>query len=153
MIQWEDIIAKAVAAVGYVLWGCVRRSSNDGLLLQVMIQKNDVNPAVEIGDCVAAHKQIIACLDVEGVSRDLYRLEVSSPGVERQFFTLSQCASYIGQGVQCTCKQPIMDGRKKIKGILKDIGVGTVTIAEDETVHIIEWDHISNIHLRAEVIK
>ncbi len=149
MIRWEEIIAKAVAAAGYLLWGCVRRSSHESLLLQVMIEKEG---GIEIGDCVLAHKQIMACLDVEGVARDLYRLEVSSPGVERQFFTWAQCVPYVNHGVQCTRKQP-MDGRKKIKGILRDVSAGTLTIVEEDVVHVIEWDHIANIHLSAEVIK
>ena len=149
MTHWGTIVEKAVIAAGYQFWGCVESSEPGGLVLRVSIESED-GSGIEIGDCVKAHKQIGACLDVEGVSRDAYRLEVSSPGMERQFFRIEQCKPYIGQSVHCRLKVPV-DGRRKITGVMSEASAGVIGIEEGESVHQIDWDHISKIHLKVEV--
>jgi ribosome maturation factor RimP len=62
-------------------------------------------------------------LDVEDFLPGAYMLEVSSPGLERRFFTAGQLAGALGRKVAITLLLPLADfpGRRRFRGILESV--------------------------------
>ena len=66
-------------------------------------------------------------LDVEDPLREAYRLEISSPGLQRDLCWRSDFVRAIGLTVNLRCNVAV-EGRKKFKGILRAV--------EDEALHV-----------------
>lgn len=86
--------------------------------------------------------------DLEDPIQGSYQLEVSSPGIERRFFTVEQCQGYLGELAQLRLREPL-EGRKSFSGTLAEVdaGSGTVTLDEDGTCHRFRFDEVHDMNL------
>lgn len=77
---------------------------------------------VSIDQCGELSRLLGASLEVEDIMSNAYILEVSSPGLERPFFNVSQLHPYIGSPVELVlfASNPTFPGRKNFKGVLVD---------------------------------
>jgi ribosome maturation factor RimP len=112
----ERRITKLVQPViedkGYALV-CVSMQGPD---LQIMAE----NPATRnlgVDECAMLSREIAALLDVEDPIRGRYRLEVSSPGIDRPLVKLQDFADFEGFEVKVEINPPI-DGQKRFRGYL-----------------------------------
>ena len=110
MNRLADIIAPAVHALNYELWGCelIHQQKHD--ILRVFVECHDGN-SVNLADCAQLSRQVSAVLDVEDPIRRQYVLEISSPGFDRPLYTLAQYQRYIGQKIKLRLKVPRGDRR------------------------------------------
>ncbi len=87
---------------------------------------------VSIDDCAEISRMVGLALDVEDVFPDAWVLEVSSPGMDRLFFTLEQMVPYVGRLVDVTLRVPsgAYAGRRKFRGALSgvDVAGGGLTV-------------------------
>ena len=80
--------------------------------------------------------QVSPLLDVEDLVPGEYSLEVSSPGMERPFFTLAQCQDYCGEVVRIALRQAVA-GLRKMQGTLQAVeSDGLVILLEDGEVNV-----------------
>jgi ribosome maturation factor RimP len=70
-----------------------------------------------IEDCEAASRALSPTLDVEDPISGAYRLELSSPGIDRPLVRESDFARYAGHEVKIEMELPV-DGRKRFRGEL-----------------------------------
>ena len=68
-------------------------------------------------DCENVSRQVGSVMDVEDPIAGAYVLEVSSPGVDRQLFTLEHYRCFIGETIAVRLVRPY-EGQRKLKGIL-----------------------------------
>ena len=75
---------------------------------------------VSIEQCAELSRLLGLALDVEDAIPGAYVLEVSSPGLERIFFTPEQLTSALGQILEVTLvvPSPEFSGRRKFRGVL-----------------------------------
>lgn len=90
--------------------------------LQVMAERPDTRQ-LTIDDCAALSRRISEQLDVlEAAGRDpiehAYRLEVSSPGIDRPLTRLQDFEDWKGHEARVNLAAPTEDGRKQLTGIL-----------------------------------
>ena len=85
-------------------------------------------------------------LDVEGFLPERYVLEVSSPGLDRKFFEISQYSAYIGNKVRISLKVPF-EQRRNYLGILTRVGQDDVVIESGEEEFIFPFETIERGHL------
>ncbi|WP_072823037.1 ribosome maturation factor RimP [Modicisalibacter ilicicola] len=111
------LLEPAIAAMGFELWGVERVSQGKHSRLVVYI---DSPEGVTVDHCAEVSRQVSAILDVEDPIPGQYRLEVSSPGMDRPLFTLEQFERYRGHVVTLRLRAPF-DGRRKFKGLLAGI--------------------------------
>lgn len=78
-------------------------------------------------DCELVSRQLGTILEVEDVVRGAYRLEVSSPGLERKLYKGSDYERFTGKKVRITLRQA-REGRKQFTGRLGGIAEGTVLL-------------------------
>lgn len=100
--------------------------------LQVMAERPETRQ-LTIEDCADLSRRISDRLDeLEAAGRDpidyAYRLEVSSPGIDRPLTRLSDYADWAGHEARINLSEPTADGRKQLTGILKGVEGDQVTI-------------------------
>ncbi|PMR75948.1 ribosome maturation factor RimP [Billgrantia endophytica] len=108
------LIEPVVTAMGFELWGIDFRSQGRHSQLVIYIDHAD---GVSVDHCADVSRQVSAVLDVEDPIAGEYRLEVSSPGMDRPLFTLDQFTRFAGHQVSLKLRVPF-DGRRKFQGLL-----------------------------------
>lgn len=103
-------------------------SGRDGKTLQIMAERPDGSIAIE--DCEAISRAVSPLLDVQDIVSDSYRLEISSPGIDRPLVRPSDFVDWAGSEAKIELKAPI-DGRKRFRGILEGFEDGEVLIEAD----------------------
>jgi ribosome maturation factor RimP len=93
----------------------VKVSGADGCTVQIMAERPDGSMAVE--DCEAVSRALSPVLDVADLIERAYRLEISSPGIDRPLVRKSDFDRFAGQLVRIEMEIPI-DGRKRFRGLL-----------------------------------
>jgi len=121
------LIEPVVSAMGFELWGIDHLSQGKHSRLVIYIDHQD---GVSVDDCADVSRQVSAVLDVEDPVPGEYRLEVSSPGMDRPLFTLEQFARYVGHVVAVKLRLPF-DGRRKFQGLLSGIESDEVLLQID----------------------
>jgi ribosome maturation factor RimP len=91
-------------------------SGREGKTVQVMAERPDGTMSIE--DCELVSREISPLLDVHDPIAGSYRLEVSSPGIDRPLVRPSDFEVWSGHEAKIELKEPI-DGRKRIRGMLE----------------------------------
>ncbi len=103
-----------LAALGYRLVR-TRISGFAGCTVQIMAERPDGTMTVE--DCEAASRALSPVLDVADPIEGSYRLEISSPGIDRPLVRRSDFDRYAGYIAYVEMQAPI-DGRRRFRGEL-----------------------------------
>ena len=93
----------------------VRVSGFAGCTVQIMAERPD--GSMSIDDCEAVSRALSPVFDVSDPIEGSYRLEVSSPGIDRPLVRRSDFDRYAGHVAQIEMQVPI-DGRKRFRGEL-----------------------------------
>jgi ribosome maturation factor RimP len=129
----------SLKSVGYELVELEYQLEPGGWVLRVYIDHPipDSEPeastnahAITHRDCEIASRQLSTMLDVEDPIETSYRLEVSSPGVQRPLRREQDFVRFSGQMVRIQMNQPV-SGRKNFKGLLQSAADGNVTVEVD----------------------
>jgi ribosome maturation factor RimP len=123
MSQTEQI-AKIVQANGAKLYDTEVVSEFDETIFRVYVTKEG---GINLDDCANISNDLSPFLDVHPPVGGAYRLEVSSPGLERKLSKPDHFANAIGERVKL--KVP---GQDRLKGILKSANDDSIVI---ETKH------------------
>jgi ribosome maturation factor RimP len=108
------IVEPVLARLGYRLVR-VRVSGADGCTVQVMAERPD--GSMTIDDCETASRALSPVLDAADPVDRAYRLELSSPGLDRPLVRRSDFDRYAGNLVKIEMAVAI-DGRKRFRGQL-----------------------------------
>jgi ribosome maturation factor RimP len=127
------VAAPVLAEHGYRLVR-VKVSAFAGCTVQIMAERPDGTMSIE--DCEIASRALSPILDVSDPIEGAYRLEISSPGIDRPLVRRSDFDRYAGHVAQIEMLAPI-DGRRRFRGELKGaegecvrIGLGDGAAAE-----------------------
>jgi ribosome maturation factor RimP len=90
-------------------------TGRDGCTVQVMAERPDGSFAIE--DCETASRTLSPTLDAEDLIERAYRLELSSPGIDRPLVRRSDFERYAGHEVKVEMAVPV-EGRKRFRGLL-----------------------------------
>jgi ribosome maturation factor RimP len=137
--ELTQMIAPEVEALGFDLVRVKLFGQGDERTLQIMAERRETRQLV-IEDCMAISRRLSDLLDETDPIEEAYRLEVSSPGIDRPLTRLHDFADWAGHEARITTLEGI-EGRKTFKGLLvglegetiqlKDAKVGDVAIAFD----------------------
>ncbi len=122
-----DLVEPALLDRGFRLVR-VAISGREGKTVQVMAERADGTLTIE--DCETISREISPLLDVHDPIAGSYRLEVSSPGIDRPLVRPSDFEDWSGYEAKIELKEPI-DGRKRFRGTLEGFEDGEVRIAVD----------------------
>ena len=130
-MELESLLAPTVRALGCEVWGIEYQPRGRNATLKIYI---DSAQGIGIDDCERVSRQVSALLDVEDPIVHSYRLEVSSPGIDRVLFRREQYLASVGERVDVRLSFPL-DGRRRLAGRLAGIqGDDVVVELEDHEV-------------------
>jgi len=118
------IVEPVLAGLGYRLVR-VRISGFAGCTVQIMAERPDGAMAIE--DCEAASRALSPVLDVTDPIEGSYRLEISSPGIDRPLVRRSDFDRYAGH-VAHVEMAALLDGRRRFRGQLLGTEGGSARI-------------------------
>ena len=98
-------------------------SGRAGKTVQIMAERPD--GTITIDGCETISRQLSPLLDANELVTGSYRLEVSSPGIDRPLVRLSDFEDWAGHEAKVELKEPV-DGRKRYRGRLDGIEDGEV---------------------------
>src|SRR5712672_4229819 len=121
LVVEPGVAARVSAVAGPVLQGMgyrlvrIKISGEAGCTVQIMAERPDGTMLIE--DCEAISRALSPVLDVADPIERAYRLEVSSPGIDRPLVRRSDFERYAGHVVKAEMTAPV-DGRKRFRGML-----------------------------------
>lgn len=121
------LIAPVLAGMGYALVQA-RVTSDDGQTVRILAEDSSGN--LGVADCAKISRALSALFDVEDPIPGAYRLEVSSPGIDRPLVRAEDFTKYTGRDVKIELDIPL-NGQKKFRGILRGESGGMVALDTD----------------------
>src|SRR2546423_59258 len=121
LIVEQGVAARITAVAEPVILGLgfrlvrVRVSGDAGCTVQVMAERSD--GTMTIDDCEAVSRALSPVLDIADPIDRGYRLEISSPGVDRPLVRRSDFDRYAGNVVKVEMSVAV-DGRRRFRGLL-----------------------------------
>lgn len=140
------LIAPEATALGFDLVRVKLFGGAGDITLQVMAERPDTRQ-LTIDDCADLSRRISDVLDAEDPIESEYRLEVSSPGIDRPLTRLKDFIDWADYEARIQLTAPV-EGRKQLTGMLKGVEGDRITI--DVTKHgamTIGFDQVANAKL------
>ena len=125
------LIEPEATALGFELVRVRLFGKGDERTLQVMAERPDTRQ-LTIDDCAELSRRLSDMLDETDPIEDAYRLEVSSPGIDRPLTRLKDFADGAGHEARIVLDAPI-DGQKQFKGELSGVEGETIVIAQQKS--------------------
>jgi ribosome maturation factor RimP len=115
----ERLIEPEIKSLGYDLVRVMMIGGTSDPTLQVMAERPDTRQ-LDITDCERISHRLSELLDLADPIDGSYRLEVSSPGIDRPLTRLKDFSDWAGHEARITLAEP-RDGRKQFTGDLHGI--------------------------------
>jgi ribosome maturation factor RimP len=115
--QIADLAEPVLEELGFRLVR-VKVSGRDGGTVQIMAERPSGEMGVE--DCATISRRLSPVLDTYDPMPGQYRLEVSSPGIDRPLVRPSDFALWAGHDAKIELREPL-DGRKRFRGVIEGV--------------------------------
>lgn len=113
----SNIAEPVIEQLGYRLVR-VKVSATEGATIQIMAERPDGSMTVE--DCETISRALSPVFDVNEPMDGAYRLEISSPGIDRPLVRKSDFERFTGHLVKIEMEVPF-SGRKRFRGVLAGV--------------------------------
>jgi ribosome maturation factor RimP len=100
-------------------------SGRDGGTVQLMAERPDGQMTID--DCASISRKLSLLLEAHDPMPNSYRLEVSSPGVDRPLVRPSDFTSWAGHVAKVELNEPV-DGRKRFRGVIEGVAKNEVRL-------------------------
>jgi len=148
----EPLIAPICSAHGVELVDvrCLREPA--GMLIRVIIDRDvpdvELGSGVSLEDCTGVSRDVSTALDVHDdlMPSGGYRLEVSSPGLERPLVKLSDFERFSGREVKVRTQTPI-ERQRRFRGKLLRVVEESIELDHDGKVLLIPHADIAEANL------
>jgi ribosome maturation factor RimP len=126
----SQIISPVVTGQGLRLVNVKIIGEGGGRNIQVMAE-DPATRNIGIDECASLSRAISVALDVENPIDGAYRLEVSSPGIDRPLITLQDYQDYIGFEAKLETDMPNENGQKRFRGFIEGIEGDVIALKMD----------------------
>lgn len=139
-----ELLEPVVAALGYELLLLEYSPSGGNSLLRIYI---DAAAGIGLDDCEKVSREVAAVLDVEDPIHSAYRLEVSSPGMDRPLAKPAHFQRFAGHAIKVQLLAPGPGGRRRYMGTIAQVGATGVTLETPEGQVVLEFSEIERARL------
>jgi ribosome maturation factor RimP len=146
----RDVAEKVAKANSVELVNVETAGTKRDLVVRIFIDKEG---GVTLEDCTIVSRGVEEVLDGEDVIPTRYVLEVSSPGIERELYSLADFVKFTGQLVKVKIKTEI-DGQKTFIGEVVSVEGEKITIG-DRTKGAVSFDYpeVTKANLKIDLSK
>ena len=142
----ERLIEPEVKSLGYDLVRVMMIGGTSDPTLQVMAERPDTRQ-LDISDCERISRRLSELLDLADPIDGSYRLEVSSPGIDRPLTRLHDFKDWKGHEARITLSNP-HEGRKQFTGELRGTEGDQVLIrTRNDESHVLPFSEIASAKL------
>jgi ribosome maturation factor RimP len=142
----ERLIEPEVKSLGYDLVRVMMIGGTSDPTLQVMAERPDTRQ-LDLGDCEIISRRLSEMLDLADPIEGSYRLEVSSPGIDRPLTRLKDFEDWKGFDARLTLAEP-HNGRKQFAGELRGLEGDLVLIrTKNDESHALPFSTIASAKL------
>jgi ribosome maturation factor RimP len=144
----EKIVADAISGSELELVHVEVAGHGPGTTVRIFIDKPG---GVQLDDCSDLSHRVGQVLDEQDVVPSAYTLEVSSPGLERELYSLKDFEKFAGSLAKMKTRAPI-GGQRNFKGRIKAVD-GETVVFEDKTAGEvrIEYSLVSKANLEIDI--
>ena len=138
-------IEPEVKALGYDLVRVAMIGGTSDPTLQVMAERPDTRQ-LDLSDCERISRKLSDLLDERDPIEGNYRLEVSSPGIDRPLTRLKDFSDWQGHEARLKLAD-VVDGAKQVSGAIAGVEGDTVRIASPKGERAIPFKSIASAKL------
>jgi ribosome maturation factor RimP len=139
-------IEPEVQSLGYELVRVAMIGGTSDPTLQVMAERPDTRQ-LDLSDCETISRRLSDWLDANDPIEGSYRLEVSSPGIDRPLTRPRDYSDWAGHEARLSLKEP-RGGRKQYSGTLGGLDGDRVKLTDKSgTAHVLPLSEISSAKL------
>jgi ribosome maturation factor RimP len=139
------LIEPAVKELGFDLVRVAMIGGTSDPTLQIMAERPDTRQ-LTIDDCSDLSRKVSDLLDAADPIEESYRLEVSSPGIDRPLTRPADFADWAGHEARIKFDEPV-DGARQVSGIIEGIDGGTITVATPKGERRVDFANIASAKL------
>jgi ribosome maturation factor RimP len=130
-----DIATPVVEDMGFeLLYVTLKGQENDHIL--EIVAENPETKNLGVDECARISRAVAAVLDVEDPIKSAYRLELSSPGIDRKLIRLKDFSTYAGLEAKIEINPTLDDEKwadqKRFRGILEGEKDGFVLLKTED---------------------
>lgn len=144
--QIYEMVKPIADELNYEIYHIEYVKENGEYYLRIYIEKEG---GITLNDCEALSRRVSDLMDEKDPIAEAYFLEVSSPGLNRTLFTEAHYKRFVGREVIVKLAKAI-DGKKSIKGILKEVNEENI-IVESDTLISIPKEKIKSANIEGEI--
>ena len=144
--QIYEMVKPIADELNYEIYHVEYVKENGEYYLRIYIEKEG---GIALSDCEALSRRVSDLMDEKDPIPEAYFLEVSSPGLNRTLFTEAHYKRFVGREVMVKLAKAI-DGKKSVKGILKEVNEENI-IVEADTLVSIPKDKIKSANIEGEI--
>ena len=144
--QIYEMVKPIADELNYEIYHVEYVKENGEYYLRIYIEKEG---GITLSDCEALSRRVSDLMDEKDPIAEAYFLEVSSPGLNRTLFTEAHYKRFVGREVMVKLAKAI-DGKKSIKGILKEVNEENI-IVESDTLISIPKEKIKSANIEGEI--
>ena len=139
-----QLLQPVIEDLGYEFVGVKYLAQPGAALLRLYIDRPE--QGITVDDCARVSREVGAQLDVEDPIPGHYRLEVSSPGLDRPLFTPAQFERFKGSQARITLSAPVAE-RRKFKGQIRAVDDGQIVLDVDGQEVRVAHDNVVKANL------
>ena len=127
-----ELTAPIIEDMGFALHHVKISGALGAMVVQIMAEDKETKN-LGINDAATISRALSTALDVENPIDGAYRLEVSSPGIDRILVNINDYEDYKGFEAKIESLTPILEnGQKKFRGCLGGINDDKILLATDQ---------------------
>jgi len=138
----KSVVIEVLDELGIELVDIQFKGATGSRFLRIFV---DTETGITIAQCEAASRAIAEVLDTENIITDRYRLEVSSPGIERPLKSESDFRKNKGRRVRITYS--LEEQKQTITGIIEAVENGVVQLTEGNVRNEIAFELIEDARI------
>jgi ribosome maturation factor RimP len=127
----SQIARPVVEDLGFALVMVKTVGEAGGLTVQIMAENPETHN-IGVDDCAKISRALSATFDVEDPISGHYRLEVSSPGIDRPLTRLEDFQTYQGYEVKIESDTAAENGQKKFRGRVMGLEGETILLSTEQ---------------------
>lgn len=144
----KQIAAEAARAEGAEFVHCEIVGSKRNMTVRVYIDKSG---GVGVEDCALVSRRMEAVLDADDFIPSAYLLEVSSPGLERELYSIEDFGKFTGQKVKVKLASSV-DGHKAFVGRIAGVdGVDILLESKEQGEIRFPYSEVVKANLRVDL--
>ena len=142
----RGLIEPVVEDHGYELMNVENVQGVGSALLRITIDTRSGDGRVPVDQLASVSREVGTQLDVADAVVGSYRLEVSSPGLDRMLAREKDFVAARGSEVKLKTRRPL-DGRRRFRGVLVGFEDGSLRIAVEGEEQVIPFEEVEKANI------